>query len=107
MLRISAGDRTIGYLYNFIRNGTVSSYQSGFDDSVRGERPGYVCHALAISHYAAAGVQHYDFLAEPNRLKQSFGSERYELYWASVRRPTLSFRAHEVARKMVGRVWRR
>ena len=79
LLRVSAGDRAIGYLYNFLRNGTVSNYQTGFDDADPQLRPGYVCHALSIAYYAAAGMSNYDFLAGTNRLKQSFGRERYKL----------------------------
>jgi CelD/BcsL family acetyltransferase involved in cellulose biosynthesis len=81
LLRVSSGERAIGYLYNFLHDGTVSSYQSGFDDADPDLRPGYVCHTLAIAHYAAARMSHYDFLSGTNRLEQSFGSERYEFCW--------------------------
>lgn len=101
LLRIRAGERPIGYLYNFRRNGTVSSYQSGFDDEMPGLRPGYVCHALAMSHYAQAGETTYDFLAGTNRLKQSFGIQCYELAWRHYRKPTLAFRAEHLAHKAV------
>lgn len=91
LLRLSAGNRTLGYLYNFVRNGVVSSYQSGLADDEPGLRPGYVCHALAIDHYAAKGLRTYDFLAGTNRLKESFGVETYQLSWLQVRRPHLVF----------------
>jgi len=101
LLRVSAGSRVIGYLYNFRRNGVVSNYQSGFDDEAPGFRPGYVCHALAMEHYARAGEGTYDFLAGANRLKQSFGIERYDLTWRHYRKPTFGFRAEHAARKAV------
>lgn len=101
LLRVRAGGRAIGYLYNFRRNGVVSAYQSGFDDEDPNRRPGYVCHAMAIAHYAQVGEGCYDFLAGANRLKQSFGLERYELCWRRYRKPTLSFRAEHAARKAV------
>jgi len=102
LLRVSAGYRAIGYLYNFRHNGTVSSYQSGFDDVDRQLRPGYVCHALAIAHYAAAGMSTYDFLGGTNQLKQSFGPERYELRWYRLHRKTPLFRADLMARRVIG-----
>lgn len=102
LLRISAGHRAIGYLYNFRHNGAVSSYQSGFDDIDSHLRPGYVCHALAIAHYAAAGESSYDFLGGTNQLKQSFGPERYELCWCRLHKKTPLFRADEMARRLVG-----
>lgn len=101
LLRLKAGSRVLGYLYNFVRNGVVSSYQSGFADEEPGLRPGYVCHALAIDHYAAKGMRTYDFLAGTNRLKESFGVETYELSWLHVRRPHLAFWADDLLRRAV------
>jgi CelD/BcsL family acetyltransferase involved in cellulose biosynthesis len=89
LVRVSAGDRAIGYLYNFLRDGTVSSYQSGFEDTEKRLRPGYVCHALAIAHYAATGMTYYDFLGGANGLKQSFAPEQYTLFWPRLRARTL------------------
>lgn len=101
LLRIAAGDRVLGYLYNFCRAGVVSSYQSGFDDEDSALRPGYVSHALAIAHYAKAGFTCYDFLAGSNRLKETFGRERYELSWCRFRKPKAAFRAEALARGAV------
>lgn len=106
LLRIAAGDNVLGYLYNFRRNGIVSSYQSGFADGTPGLRPGYVCHATAIAHYAKLGMRYYDFLAGTNRLKQSFGIESYELCWRSYRKRTLAFTADALLRK-AGRLFSR
>jgi Protein involved in cellulose biosynthesis (CelD) len=95
LMEITGGDRVLGYLYNFKRNGIVHSYQSGFSDDDRSLRPGYVCHALAIGHYAKAGMATYDFLAGTNRLKTSFGIETYEMCWRRYRRPTVGFRIEQ------------
>jgi CelD/BcsL family acetyltransferase involved in cellulose biosynthesis len=100
LLRVSAGDTHIGYLYNFVRNGTVSSYQSGFDDIDTRLRPGYVSHAMAIAHYAAAGMAEYDFLAGGNALKHSYGSETYDLYWTRVRGNKIVVQIEGVMRKI-------
>jgi len=107
LLQVSAGQRTLGYLYNFRRNGTVFSYQSGFDDAAPGMRPGYVCHAMAMAHYAAAGMSTYDFLAGSNQLKQSFGTEKYALRWIHFQKPTVAFRAEQLARTTLGLLKRR
>jgi CelD/BcsL family acetyltransferase involved in cellulose biosynthesis len=100
LLRVSAGDHVIGYLYNFRRNGKISSYQTGFDESIPNLRPGYICHALAMKHYADEGMLYYDFLAGSNRLKQSFSSERYELGWHHLRRKTTLFQIDATARRI-------
>ena len=99
-MRVSAGDRVIGYLYNFLHNGIVSSYQSGFDDADRRLRPGYVCHALAIGHYAAAGMSEYDFLAGANALKRSYGSETYDFYWSRIRGRKFAVQIGGIMRKI-------
>jgi CelD/BcsL family acetyltransferase involved in cellulose biosynthesis len=99
LMRVAAGESVLGYLYNFRRNGVVSSYQSGFADGDPGLRPGYVCHAVAIAHYAKQGMRHYDFLAGTNRLKQSFGTETYDLSWRRYRRRTVGFAADDLLRR--------
>ncbi|HUB96050.1 MAG TPA: GNAT family N-acetyltransferase [Stellaceae bacterium] len=98
LLRLRAGGTAFGYLYNFRRNGHVYAYQSGFDDTNSRLRPGYVAHALAIERYGGTGATVYDFMAGSNRLKESFATERYDMYWYTLRRPLLRFRAEQVAR---------
>ena len=104
VLRISAGGRPIGYLYNFRHGARISAYQSGFEDGDPAFRPGYVCHALAIEAAAAEGAQEYDFLAGSNRLKETFGRENYVLSWCTLRQPKLKFRAEAAARAVAKRI---
>ncbi len=88
LLRMTAGARHIGTLYCFIQNGRVLSYQSGFapvDD--KREKPGLVCHALAIEAYAAAGLRCYDLLAGADRYKLTLAREGEVLHWATLHRP--------------------
>ena len=73
MLRLSAGDRRVGFLYNLVHRGVVYQYQSGFDlDASRGSgwRPGLVSHVRAIELNRDAGLARYDFLAGDQRYKQ-------------------------------------
>ena len=98
LLRLTAGTRELGYLYNFSRNGIIYAYQSGFDDEDRRLRPGYVAHALAIERFAASGAVSYDFMAGANRLKQSFATEHYAMRWYRLQKPLLRFRAEKLAR---------
>jgi len=73
LLRITAGNHTLGYLYNFVYRGRVIFYQSGFHYGLLGkhDRPGMVCHALAIEHQLQAGHLLYDFAAGDYRYKAS------------------------------------
>src|SRR5205823_439645 len=73
LLKVTAGDRVIGYLYNFFYRGRAYAYQSGFDYALGGQhaKPGLTCHALAIAHYLARGASAYDFLAGDSQYKRS------------------------------------
>ncbi len=89
LLRIEAGGRVVGLLYTLLRDGRVLSYQSGFDydlDRPR-EKPGLVCHTLAIEHYAARGARTYDFLAGADRYKLTLAPHGKMLHWATLHRP--------------------
>jgi CelD/BcsL family acetyltransferase involved in cellulose biosynthesis len=78
LLRLSAGDADIGYLYNFVHRGTVSYYQSGLDFDLleKHGRPGLVGHAMAIEHNAALGHTWYDLLAGDYRYKASLATDQ-------------------------------
>jgi CelD/BcsL family acetyltransferase involved in cellulose biosynthesis len=89
LLRAAAGNRPIGYLYNFAHGDRVYAYQSGFDYSADGRlKPGLVSHALAIEQAMREGFAIYDFMAGENRLKASFASHWSEMVWLSVQRPS-------------------
>jgi CelD/BcsL family acetyltransferase involved in cellulose biosynthesis len=86
LLRVAAGDRVIGYLYNFRFRGRVLAYQSGFDYAGAGphEKPGMTCHHLAIEAAAAEGMDCYDFLAGADRYKLSLASGSVPLHWLEI-----------------------
>ena len=100
LLEARAGERVIGYLYNFCRNGRVYAYQSGFADADRRERPGVVTHALAIRHAFRSGMRVYDFMAGRNRLKESFATRCEPMLWQVVQQPRLTFRFEHFARRL-------
>lgn len=104
LLRVKAGDQPIGYLYNFRHRGRIYAYQSGFEDANPSLRPGYVCHALAMALNAQQGAQEYDFLAGDNRLKRTFGPDRYIMSWCRLHRRTFKLRAEMAARSMIKRI---
>jgi len=87
LIRIRAGERVAGYLYNFVHEGWVAAYQSGFDFGPDADRlrPGLVCHLMAIQHYAQAGIRRYDFLGGEARYKRSLANAEIPLVWLDVR----------------------
>ena len=101
MLRVTAGDEVVGYLYNFVRGGHVYFYQSGFKYTENPTfRPGLVCHYLAIMHNLKTDNRLYDFLAGSQRYKQSLGSADVKMYWFSLQRPRLVFAVERVLRRV-------
>jgi CelD/BcsL family acetyltransferase involved in cellulose biosynthesis len=87
LIRVGAGERVVGYLYNFVHDGWVAAYQSGFDFGPDADRlrPGLVCHLLAIQHYQRAGAHRYDFLGGEARYKRSLANAETTLLWLDVR----------------------
>ena len=118
ILRVTASGGTAGLLYCLIQDGHVHSYQSGFayDATQKWAKPGLVCHALAIEHYAAEGAHTYDLLAGVDRYKQTLTSGNPQptptpiLYWATLYRPWsaagLAGRVRQAIAQRAGR-WRR
>jgi CelD/BcsL family acetyltransferase involved in cellulose biosynthesis len=85
LLRISAGERVIGYLYTLVWRGVARAYQSGFVYEVAHphEKPGLVCHVAAMRYYQARGLDVYDFLAGEDRYKTSLAGGSVALHWVS------------------------
>jgi CelD/BcsL family acetyltransferase involved in cellulose biosynthesis len=86
LLRVAAGDQTIGFLYNFMYRGRCLAYQSGFDYADAGPRqkPGLTCHHEAIRFAHGAGARRYDFLAGDDRYKRSLSDRAEILHWVEV-----------------------
>jgi CelD/BcsL family acetyltransferase involved in cellulose biosynthesis len=99
LLKACAGDRVLGYLYNFRLGDRVYAYQSGFDDADRRERPGIVTHSLAIRHAVQSGARVYDFMAGRNRMKESFATRCEPMLWQTVQQPRLAFGLENFARQ--------
>ena len=100
LLRVTAGPKTIGYLYNVVKGGTVSSYQSGFwyaEDAKL--KPGLVSHALAAQRALDAGAKRYDFLAGDSQYKRSLSNAESELVWLALQKGRLRFRVENKLRE--------
>ncbi|MEO3471572.1 GNAT family N-acetyltransferase [Roseomonas sp. CAU 1739] len=96
LLRARVGERVIGYLLNLRRGGWVCAYQSGCDLAAAGrdERPGIICHVLAIEQALRLGERVYDFLAGDDRYKRSLGTDEARLVWQRSLRTRWFVRGH-------------
>ena len=107
LLRIAAGGNLIGYLYNFVWNGAVYAYQSGFaygsDPKIKA---GMVCHCMAIEQNLAAGARTYDFLAGDARYKRSLATHSEPMAWLVLQRRSARLRGVSAARALKGALTR-
>lgn len=93
LLRIAAGDKTLGCLYNFVQDGTIYFYQSGINyESDQKLKPGLVAHVEAVRHNVGLGHAIYDFLGDGARYKMSLSTHTRRLLWARIQKPLLKFK---------------
>ncbi len=99
LLRVRAGDETLGYLYNFVHAGRVYAYQSGFrqfDDAKL--KPGLMAHTLAIQYNQAHGANTYDFLAGDYQYKESLSNAATSMHWIVLQKRRARFHIEDVLR---------
>jgi CelD/BcsL family acetyltransferase involved in cellulose biosynthesis len=83
IVRVTVGEDSLGYLYNFRKGGTLYNYQSGFVYEQDAKlKPGLVCHALAAEDALASGLGDYDLLAGGGHYKQSLANASGTMVWA-------------------------
>ena len=77
LIKVTAGEKIISYLYNFKANDTVYFYLSAnvYDQSLAHTKPGLVSHYLTISHYIAEGKTCYDFMGGESQYKRSLSNQ--------------------------------
>ncbi len=109
LMRLSAGSKVIGYLYNFRIDGKVSFFQSGlvYEEDQK-LKPGLLIHFMAIEYYRRGGQREYDFLAGASRYKRSLAKHSHQLCWSVVHRDNLKINAFLLVRRLVRalRQWR-
>ena len=87
LLRFTDASGVVGLLVNFVHRGQALNYQSAFADPRTGkDKPGLLCHAAAVDHYAARGLALYSLLAGKDRYKQSLSTCQESLEWWVIER---------------------
>ncbi|MER8395575.1 GNAT family N-acetyltransferase [Mesorhizobium sp. M1340] len=85
--RTLAGDQTVGVLYNFVCDGRVLNYQSGFLYERDGRlKPGLISHVLAIEDSIGRGECGYDFLAGFAGHKSHLANAEHPMKWIAIGR---------------------
>jgi CelD/BcsL family acetyltransferase involved in cellulose biosynthesis len=106
LMRVTAGQQTIGILYNFVKNGKVYFFQSGFNYSGEDKhlKPGLVTHTFAIRYCLNAGFTDYDFLAGDAQYKRSLAKDCRQLDWVVFARPRVKLSVIERLRSVKRRL---
>jgi CelD/BcsL family acetyltransferase involved in cellulose biosynthesis len=101
IVRVTAGSHLIGQLYNFIRNGHVYAYQTGF--SYEGDpklKPGLVGHSMCLERHIRNGDLIYDFMAGGARYKSNLGIRGPDMTYYIFQRNTLTSRSLAFGRRI-------
>jgi CelD/BcsL family acetyltransferase involved in cellulose biosynthesis len=99
LIKISCGERVLGYIYNFLYKGRVYFYLSGLVSEPDSKlKPGLCAHALSIQHYMDKGYRFYDFMGGQDRYKSNLGKVHEELYHISLQKPHLKFKIESFLR---------
>lgn len=101
LLRVSAGEQDIGYLYNLTAGGWTMAYQSGLAPAADNRwKPGLVCHAAAIGFGLERGDDAYDFLAGPARYKASLSNQEIPMESLVAFAPKWHLRLEDTVRRL-------
>ncbi|MCB4862968.1 GNAT family N-acetyltransferase [Sphingobium sp. PNB] len=104
LLRFTDGGGTIGLLLNVLHDGVAMNYQSAFAaPRAPKDKPGLLCHAAAVAHYAERGLALYSLLAGKDRYKQSLATREEALEWWQVDRFSPRLEAEAWLRKLLRR----
>ena len=106
LIRVAAGDVTIGCLYNFIHEGVVHFYQSGlkYDLAAKNFRPGFVTLALAVQHCLDRGLREFDMMGGDYEYKRSLSTSQRQIMSVSLRGTNWKNRLIDLIRNLKHRI---
>ena len=94
LARVQSALGPVGILYNMIYRGRVYFYQSGFFFANKKVSPGLVCLARTIRYcLERPQLEEFHLMAGGDHYKEPLSTERQELEWAVLLKPTLKNRA--------------
>lgn len=104
LLRFADAKGLVGLLVNFVHRDQAMNYQSAFAAPRSSkDKPGLLCHAAAVAHYAARGLSLYSLLAGKDRYKQSLATCEEALEWWVIERFSPRLEAEALLRRLFRR----
>jgi Acetyltransferase (GNAT) domain len=105
LAKITAGETTLGYLFNILYNNKLYFAISGINyEGTQEYKPGLLSHWFAIEQALKIGVAEYDFMVGTSQYKESLCTDKHRLRTVILRRPRLDFLIEHGLRK-VKRAW--
>lgn len=105
LLRVGSDEVAVGFLYNFVIDGKVFVYQTGFSYEASSKwSPGLLVHALAVEHYRQRGLREYDLMSGDALYKRTLSNGSRDLIWTVVYRDRLWIRMLLAARRLRSRL---
>lgn len=88
LIRVNAGDQTVGYVYNLIWRDTSYFYQAGIDYKRFGDcgSPGLLLLTHAVEHALANGMARFELMAGDSAYKRTLGMAESKMVWLSLDR---------------------
>lgn len=100
LLRVRAGDNTLGYIYNFVRGSVVCNYQSGHVAEADAKlKAGLVCHAMAVEDALQRGKSVYDLLMGGAHFKAGLTNRHGTMSWGTLQMPRAALRLENTLRR--------
>lgn len=91
-LRCTAGESTIGFLFNIVNDNKIEFLMSGVNYQLDSRfKPGMLCHLIAIERGLAKGYQSYDLLMGTSRYKQSLATHTEKVISLKIRKKKLRY----------------
>ena len=88
LIRVNAGNQTIGYVYNLVWRDTSYFYQAGIDYRRFGDfgSPGLLLLTRAVEHALANGMARFELMAGDSAYKRTLGMAENKMVWLSLDR---------------------
>ena len=98
LIRLSAGEEVIGYVYNLVWRGTVYFYQAGIDYQRFGTygSPGLLLLVHVIEKSLADGYSRFELMAGDAAYKHTLAMAQNKMVWLSLDRPGWASRLRRV-----------
>jgi CelD/BcsL family acetyltransferase involved in cellulose biosynthesis len=98
LIRLSAGEEVIGYVYNLVWRGTVYFYQAGIDYQRFGTygSPGLLLLVNAIEQSLSDGHARFELMAGDAAYKHTLAMAQNKMVWLSLDRPGWASRLRRV-----------